>query len=219
VILHLLDFVSEKKLNIACKSVKKVDPDEKVGLIVSRNGKPTVAEYSEIPQDLTKKKDTNGDLFLRAAHTCINCYSIGFLEKAASEYKTKFHIARKKIPTIDENGKKFTPTKENGWKLEQFIFDPFEYVKEVMVFEVPREEEFSALKNPPGTKTDSPDSSRLDLSNLHKSWIKRIGGVIKEASKPEESLFEISPLISYDGEGLEELVIGREFHLPFELKQ
>jgi len=126
-------------------------------------------------------------------------------------------LQEKKIPTIDENGKKFTPSKENGWKLEQFIFDPFEFASNVIVLEVPREEEFSALKNPPGTKTDSPDSSRQDLSNLHKSWITKAGGIIKDADTPENSLCEISPLLSYDGEGLEHLVKGKHFQMPLYL--
>lgn len=46
----------------------------------------------------------------------------------------------------------------------------------MVVLEVPREEEFSALKNPPGSKSDCPDTARVDLSNLHKSWIKNAGG-------------------------------------------
>jgi len=78
------------------KAVKKVDPDEKVGLLVMKNGKASVVEYSELPSQLAKKTDSNGELFLRASHMCINCYTIGFLEKAATDYKTKFHIARKK---------------------------------------------------------------------------------------------------------------------------
>lgn len=220
-----IGYSAEKNAMITCKSVKKVDPEEKVGLLVQKNGKATVVEYSEIPAELMKRVDDKAvnekgekELFLRAGHMCINCYNISFLEKAASEYKTKFHIARKKIPTIDDKGEKFAPPKENGWKLEQFIFDPFEYSNNVFVFEVPREEEFSALKNPPGTKTDSPDSSRQDLSNLHKSWIKKAGGKIIENSNPEDSLCEISPLISYDGEGLEEFVRGKEFQMPLYLK-
>jgi len=206
-----IGYSAEVNANVTCKSVKKVDPEEKVGLLVMKNNKPTVVEYSEIPIELMKKKDDNGELFLRAGHICINCFSISFLEKAASEYKTKFHIAKKKIPTIDEKGNLFNPTKENGWKLEQFIFDPFEYSPNVFVFEVPREQEFSALKNPPGTKSDSPDSARQDLSNLHKSWVKNSGGSFKDGEG--EPLLEISPLLSYDGEDLE-VVKGKEYQLP-----
>lgn len=49
----------------------------------------------------------------------------------------------------------------------------------VIVLEVLREEEFSALKNAPGSKTDCPDTARSDLSNMHKSWVRKAGGIIK----------------------------------------
>jgi len=214
-----IGFCAEREALLGCKVVKKVDPDEKVGLVVLKNGKATVAEYSEISPELIKKRDSTGGLELRAAHMCINCYHIQFLEDAASKLKTKYHIARKKIPTIDENGKKYTPSKENGWKLEQFIFDPFDQIdpKKVVVMEVPREEEFSALKNPPGSKSDCPDTARVDLSNLHKLWIKNAGGSFVETDS-KNNLCEISHLISYDGEGLEELVKGKQFTLPLYLK-
>lgn len=64
-------------------------------------------------------------------------------------------------------------------KFEQFIFDPWEYLDKLAVLEVPREEEFAALKNPPGSTSDSPDTSRVALSNLHKRWIETAGGTVK----------------------------------------
>jgi len=198
-----IGFCASTNSEVGCKVVKKVDPAEKIGLIVSKDGCATVVEYSEILPDVAARRIPSGDLELRAGHMCINCFSLEFLNKAASTYKTKFHIARKKIPTVNDEGKKFTPDKENGWKLEQFIFDPFEFVakEKFVVLEVLREEEFSALKNPPGSKSDSPDTARQDVAKLHKKWISRNGGVIKDALSGE-SLVEVSATISYDGEDL-----------------
>lgn len=45
---------AEREALLGCKVVKKVDPEEKVGLVVFRNGRATVAEYSEISKDLIK---------------------------------------------------------------------------------------------------------------------------------------------------------------------
>ena len=40
------------------------------------------------------------------------------------------------------------------------------------MLEVLREEEFAPVKNPPGTKEDSPDSARELISRLHQNWLK-----------------------------------------------
>ncbi len=105
----------------------------------------------------------------------------------------------------------------NGYKLEQFIFDVFQYAKNLVAFEIVREEEFSPLKNAPGAGKDCPETCRADLYRLHGKYLSRAGGQVVHqlATGPE---VEISPLVSYAGEGLEEVVAaaaaGKEFKAP-----
>jgi UDP-N-acetylglucosamine pyrophosphorylase len=42
-----------------------------------------------------------------------------------------------------------------------------------------RSEEFSPLKNSPDSQVDSPNTCRVDLSNLHKIWIEIAGGKLE----------------------------------------
>lgn len=133
----------------------------------------------------------------------------------------RFHIARKKIPHADENGNKVTPSKENGWKMEMFIFDVFCASKKMVALEVNREEEFSPLKNGSGAPKDSPETCLADLCRLHTKYIVRAGGAVaienKESSKAPP-MVEISPLTSYFGEDIESMVKGITFTVPTELK-
>jgi len=129
-----------------------------------------------------------------------------------------YHVAVKKIPYINSEGKTVTPEKENGMKLEMFVFDSFPHGRNVQAYEVVREGEFSAVKNAPGAGVlDSPETARNDLSLYHQALARKAGAKLVEASSTATSLFEISPLVSYQGEDLEEVVKGKTFTLPYHL--
>jgi len=66
------------------------------------------------------------------------------------------------------------------------------------VLEVSRREEFSPLKNAPGTGSDDPETSRKDLLAQHQRWLEAAGAKLEEGVE-----VEVSPLVSYAGEGLE----------------
>jgi len=108
-----------------------------------------------------------------------------------------------------------TPEKVNGLKLEMFIFDVFPYAERWAVFEVNREDEFAPVKNAPGATTDSPDTARVLISEQGKRWLKAVGAHFSdESTHTAEAICEISALVSYSGEGLEEYH-DKEIQLPF----
>mmetsp|Transcript_13374 Transcript_13374/g.33478 ORF Transcript_13374/g.33478 Transcript_13374/m.33478 type:complete len:123 (+) Transcript_13374:1029-1397(+) len=115
-----------------------------------------------------------------------------------------FHLARKKIQCINENGEQVTPTEPNGIKLESFIFDVFPLSARMSILECKREEEFSPVKNMTGS--DSPETARTMLSAMHGSWVKAAGGTVEDGAT-----IEVAPSTSYGGEGLEAVVGGKTF--------
>ncbi|KAH8596673.1 putative UDP-N-acetylglucosamine pyrophosphorylase [Bisporella sp. PMI_857] len=204
-----IGFAASKDVDIATKVVRKRSATESVGLILLKNGKPDVVEYSEIDKETAEAKDEKQHdvLKFRAANIVNHYYSFRFLESIPDwAHKLPHHVARKKIPYVDtEKGSTIKPEKPNGIKLEQFVFDVFPMLElnKFACLEVKREDEFSPLKNARGTGEDDPDTSRKDIMNQGERWASAAGAVV--VSEGDNNGIEISPLVSYGGEGLEDL--------------
>ncbi|KAK4202517.1 putative UDP-N-acetylglucosamine pyrophosphorylase [Triangularia verruculosa] len=198
-----IGFSASKNVDIATKVVRKRNATESVGLIVQKNGKPDVVEYSEIDPTVAAEEDPEqpGVLKLRAANIVNHYYSFRFLESIPEWAKSlPHHVARKKIPYADlETGENVKPAKPNGIKLEQFVFDVFPMLElsNFACLEVRREDEFSPLKNAAGTGEDDADTSRADITAQGRRWLEAVGAKV-------EGGVEVSPLLSYGGEGLED---------------
>lgn len=196
-----IGFAASKDVDIATKVVRKRNAAESVGLILLKNGKPDVVEYSEIDKETAEAKDPKQPdvLKFRAANIVNHYYSFRFFESIESwANKLPHHVARKKIPCINiETGEPIKPEKPNGIKLEQFVFDVFPMIplEKFACIEVKREDEFSPLKNAKGTGEDDPDTSKRDIMQQGKRWIEKAGGVV--VSEGDAPGVEVSPLISY----------------------
>jgi UDP-N-acetylglucosamine/UDP-N-acetylgalactosamine diphosphorylase len=202
-----LGYSISKRADCAAKVVPKTEPTESVGVVARRGSKFSVVEYSEISQEQAERRDPeSGELAFRAGNIANHFYTADFLNKVeAFEDELAFHIARKKIPHVNDAGDFIKPSKPNGMKLELFVFDVFPFTERFSVLEVQRREEFSPLKNAPGTGSDDPETSRRDLLSQHKRFLEGAGAKVSEGVE-----IEISPLASYAGEGLES-VKGKTF--------
>lgn len=203
-----LGYCIHKQSDCAAKVVPKAYATENVGVIARRGNKYSVVEYSEITKEQAERRDSKtGELAFRAGNIANHFYTTEFLKRVPTfEDQLIYHIARKKIPYVDfETKELIKPTKPNGMKLERFVFDVFPFTEHFAVLEVARNEEFSPLKNAPGTGSDDPETSRRDLLAQHKRFLEAAGATVAEGVE-----IELSPLVSYAGEGLES-VKGKKF--------
>ena len=203
-----LGYCIGKQADCAAKVVPKASPTESVGVVARRGHKYSVVEYSEITKEQAEKRDERtGELAFRAGNIANHFYTTSFLDSVHTfEDELAFHIARKKIAHVSlETGQIVKPSKPNGMKLELFVFDVFPFTHRFAVLEVARNEEFSPLKNAPGTGSNDPESSRHDLLSQHRRFLEKAGAIVEDAVE-----IEVSPLVSYAGEGLES-VKGKTF--------
>lgn len=159
--------------DVVIKVVEKTSPDEAVGTVCLVDGRITVIEYSELPEELAKKRDpVTGKLLYNCANICDQLFHRKFLEKITPELMQKYHIAIKKIPHIDlETGELVKPEKPNGIKLEKFIFDAYEFSDLVAALMCNREDEFSPLKNADTTSKDNPTTALKALKRAEELGI------------------------------------------------
>jgi len=198
-----IGFSASKNVDIATKVVRKRNAKESVGLILLKNGKPDVVEYSEIDNETAEAKaGPNSDtLKFRAANIVNHYYSFRFFDSIEEwAHKLPHHVAKKKIPCVDiETGAQIKPEKPNGIKLEQFVFDVFPMLEldKFACMEVRREDEFSPLKNARGTGEDDPDTSKADIMLQGKRWLEAAGVVVETDDMTRKIGVEVSPLVSY----------------------
>lgn len=204
------------KADCGNKVLWKTSPDEKVGVVATKGGRPCVVEYSDISKEMSERTGSDGRLAFGAGNICNHFYTLDFLENViVPNLGSIYHVARKKIPHWDDEKKETVkPSSNNGIKLESFIFDVFPLSENMAVLDVARADEFSPVKNPPGTATDSPDTARRLFSNVAKRCLEGAGAILK--GDKESDMCEVAPLTSYDGEGLEGWK-GKEIECPFSI--
>ncbi|WP_282941583.1 UDPGP type 1 family protein [Paenibacillus sp. RC67] len=187
----------------AAKTVEKLYPEEPVGILCYRSGRPAVVEYTVLPEDIMYATDEQGRLMFSLGNISMQLFRFDFIEGVA-DADLPYAMAHKKIKFIDSAGKLVEPDEPNAYKMERFIFDFFPLAEQITVLKVNREEEFAPVKNKEGE--DSPASARQLVLALHHKWLLE-AGVIKESMSHRD--IEISPLVSYSGEGLTPDIVRR----------
>ncbi len=139
------------------KVVKKVSPDEGVGVLCLEDDKPSIVEYYEMTEEMRVAYDDRGELKYRFGVILNYLFRVDALERHMQD-ELSLHVVKKKIPCIDENWQPIKPEEPNGYKFETLILDMIHMMDSNLPYEVVREREFAPIKNLHGV--DSVDSAR-----------------------------------------------------------
>jgi UDP-N-acetylglucosamine/UDP-N-acetylgalactosamine diphosphorylase len=191
-----------KNAQVSSKVIPKLGPTDKLGNFVQVDGRCTIIEYSDLPEELARQTDAQGKLRLWAGSPAIHIFDLAFLKQVIENPKgMPFHLAKKKVPSVAETGQIVQPEKENALKFERFIFDVLPLAERWLVVETPRAEEFAPLKNAKGA--DSPEAVALAMSNLAAEWLSTAGVVVPRWPDGNAAVaLEINPLFALDAEEL-----------------
>lgn len=139
------------------KVVRKAAPDERVGVLCTEDGKPSIAEYYEMTEEMATARKENGDLLYGFGVILNYLFSEKKLEQIADAHMP-IHVVEKKVPYVDLEGNKVKPEEPNGYKFETLVLDMVHMMDDCLPYEIVREREFAPIKNLHGV--DSLDSAR-----------------------------------------------------------
>jgi UDP-N-acetylglucosamine/UDP-N-acetylgalactosamine diphosphorylase len=180
------------------KVCAKRDWNEGLGMVVERDGRTEIVEYSDpVLSDAAKQeRGPDGRLRFLFGSVAIHVFSVPFLRREA-DAGLPLHIAHKKVPFCDASGATVKPDAPNAYKFEKFIFDALRDARKVVNVAFDRAEEFSPVKNKEGN--DSPATCRRDLCDKWGRWLEAAGlSVPRDADGHVAIRLEIDPCYALD---------------------
>jgi UDP-N-acetylglucosamine/UDP-N-acetylgalactosamine diphosphorylase len=176
----------------------KQTPQDRLGNFALIDGRLHVIEYSDLPDDVAAKQDADGALVFWAGSVAIHVFRVAFLERMLALMDAlPFHVARKKVPHIDDMGTLVEPKQPNALKFERFIFDLLPQAENPIVVEYPEHEVFAPVKNAPGESRDTPEYVQRFIVKQQREWLEAAGTKVTDGV-----VVEISPLWALDAEGV-----------------
>ena len=175
--LHALDHAQ-----MSSKMLPKAFPKEKLGNFCLVDGKMTVIEYSNLPDELAEQRTDDGELKFRAGSIALHAIRTDFVETlntGTDGFSLPFNRAEKKVAYWDDAQKQtVTPDTPNAVKLETFVFDALPMTNASIIYETDRTDEFAPVKNADiagEIETDSPASSKQIQTERAARWLESRG--------------------------------------------
>ena len=196
---------------MSSKMLPKAYPKEKLGNFCLVDGRMTVIEYSNLPDEYAVQRDRDGELRFKAGSIAIHAIRVDFV-KAINESETGFSLpfnrAEKKVPYIDlETGRKVEPDESNAVKLETFVFDALPLTNNSIIYETDRIEEFAPIKNADGEgAVDCPATSIQGQTERAARWLEKNDvKVARNAEGEADAVIEVSHMTAIEADDLEKV--------------
>jgi UDP-N-acetylglucosamine/UDP-N-acetylgalactosamine diphosphorylase len=195
---EFLGYHIERQSEVSTQVVAKRTLRDKVGNVVTIDGKLQILEYSDLnplADEIVGRRAADGSPVFWAGNIAVHIFNLDFLEQVAESAEgLPFHFAHKAVPFIDlASGRRVEPEQPNALKFERFIFDLLPAAKRGIVYEVDTETAFAPVKNAAGEAADTPETVQRQMIALASRWLAEAGATV-DPGVP----VEISPLWAQD---------------------
>lgn len=198
---EFLGYHAQAKADMSNTAVRKIAPEEKMGIVARIDGDIGVVEYSDLPDELAELRDSDGELTYWAGSIAVHCVEVAFARSLTDGgLKLPYHRALKKVPRVDATGKVVAPEEPNAIKFETFLFDALPTAGASITIEAARGDEFAPIKNAEGA--DSADSARALLNDLYARWFEHAGVRVPRDADGAPPDLEIDPRFALDADEL-----------------
>ena len=193
--LHAMD-----QAQMSSKMLPKREPLEKLGNFCLVDGKMTVIEYSDLPDELAHERLSDGQLRFRAGSIALHAIRVDFVASLnkSGQFSLPLHRAEKKVPHLDLGSlQQVKPEKPNAVKLEMFVFDALPMCGKSIIYETDRIEEFAPIKNADKAGEIVPDSpaDSLRIQTLRNArWLEQHKVAVPREGDAVNAVIEICPL-------------------------
>ena len=143
--------------------VQKRDPLERVGNVVSIDGKVQVIEYSDLPDEFARQTNADGSLKLWAGNLAVHAFDVDFLARAAQARRTRcrFTVAKKKVPYLDASRQHGRARASRTRSASSGSFSTCcRWPEQALVVEADPAEAFAPVKNSDDEPTDNPRTAQ-----------------------------------------------------------
>ncbi|MFN3190224.1 MAG: UTP--glucose-1-phosphate uridylyltransferase [Aureliella sp.] len=174
------------KSQVTTQVVQKRFATEKVGNVVSVDGKVQIIEYSDLPESVAEKTNDDGGLLLWAGNIAVHVFDRDFLASVVSNVDgLPFHRAHKKVPYMGEGGSKVEPDSPNAIKFERFVFDLLPLAETAFVVEGDPAQVFAPVKNAPGAEVDTAEHAKQAQCAVFREWLEAAGAHVPDGIQVE----------------------------------
>lgn len=188
-----IGFTARNGLDIGMKVVERMSFPEKMGIVVEKDSRIKVIEYSEFSHDAA--------FTFRYASPGLFCFSMEFVRHLYEDLRAEapLHLAQKSATVIPAHACARAST--TVFKSETFQFELLDFTEKSAALLYPRRSTYAPLKNAQGEK--SPATAREALLEFDKEIYTELSGL----PAPNFS-FELDPVFYYPTEALKQRMRG-----------